>query len=179
MLGRIVFFASIIAAALVVLVLAFVPPPPQKRTHHNNHSQPWLSLMLYFHPLPSPRSHKGAFGVQNQNLTHIFRYKLTEGKKNTSQVVGEARSLLVPSEHADFADFNMIYLMFDPRRYSGSLCIEARKLPEHDGRELVVVGGTGFFAFARGVAAMEQTRCVCGSVDVAFWMKIRIRIHRD
>nr|KYP61481.1 hypothetical protein KK1_015971 [Cajanus cajan] len=92
-----------------------------------------------------PREDGGAF---------IFRRVLTEGQENTSRVVGKAQGFVIPREQFEqSALFDVIYLSFDTPDHSGSLSVQAGG----DKEELKVIGGTGCFAFARGVALFTQT----------------------
>lgn len=54
------------------------------------------------------------------------------------------------------SDFNVLYLSFDTAEYSGSLSVKAKHVAHNDVEELTVVGGTGSFAFARGLAVFAQ-----------------------
>ncbi|XP_020963512.1 uncharacterized protein LOC110265085 [Arachis ipaensis] len=52
----------------------------------------------------------------------------------------------------DSSAFNVMCLTFDTPEHSGSLSVQAKEK-----KELRVVGGTGSFAFARGIAVISQT----------------------
>ncbi|XP_038703931.1 dirigent protein 19 isoform X2 [Tripterygium wilfordii] len=121
-----------------------------------NHSRPWLALSLYIQQSHSASSNVQHPAVQPDSAgAFIFHRTLTEGPANTSRVVGRAQGFIIPTEGFAHSAFNVIYLSFESPQYSGSLSVQANHLSDKEKKqELVVVGGTGSFAFARGLAVL-------------------------
>ncbi|KAM1001721.1 hypothetical protein FF1_008202 [Malus domestica] len=160
MLSRIIFCTAVLLATLAVILLALFSPLPKRKS-----SPPWLDLSLYIQQPPNNNNNNIAgsnnAGKQPQpdssGGAFIFHRMLTEGPENTSRVVGKAQGLIIPVEHFANSGFNIIYLTFHTPQYSGSLSVEAKHVSRQDTEELTVMGGTGSFAFARGVAVFAQT----------------------
>lgn len=158
MLPRVIFCAAVILATLAVVLMTLLSPVGHGRqSKSNGTSNPWLDLSLYIQQphIPTPDAQQviqsdggGAF---------IFRRTLTEGPEKTSRAVGKAQGFIIPVEHFSHSAFNIIYLTFDSRDYSGSLSVHADRFAHKEREELNVVGGTGSFAFARGIAVFALT----------------------
>ncbi|XVF63940.1 hypothetical protein PTKIN_Ptkin09bG0126900 [Pterospermum kingtungense] len=174
MLPRIIFCFAVILAILVVIFLALLSPVSHKKAT-SNPSRPWLALSLYIQqphisssgfPPPVALSDAGAF---------IFHRALTEGPENTSRVVGKAQGFIIPIEHFANSAFNIIYLTFETPEFSGSLSVQAKHVDDHKAREeLTVVGGTGSFAFARGIAVFVQTDSQTSEADATYNLKLQL-----
>ncbi|XP_050208019.1 pterocarpan synthase 1-like [Mercurialis annua] len=159
MLCRIIFCTAVILAILSVILLALFSPKPHNLLSSKDTNRPWLALSLYVqqpqistsssipHQL-TPSTDAGAF---------VFHHSLTEGPENTSRIIGKAQGFIIPLEHFARSAFNVIYLTFNTKRYSGSLSVQAKHIAHMDREELTVIGGTGSFAFARGVAVFAQS----------------------
>uniref|UniRef100_A0A803NXA4 Dirigent protein n=1 Tax=Cannabis sativa TaxID=3483 RepID=A0A803NXA4_CANSA len=154
---RIIFCSSVLLAVLVVILLAMFSPIPDSTLSKNHTKPPWLALSLYIQqpkvggidtPPVVQSDAQGAF---------IFHRILTEGPENTSRVVGKAQGIIIPTEQFAHSNFNILYLSFDTAEYSGSLSVEAKHVAHKDVEELTVLGGTGSFAFARGLAVFGQS----------------------
>ncbi|KAM1449646.1 hypothetical protein ACFX1R_009308 [Malus domestica] len=161
MLSRIIFCTAVLLATLAVILLAFFSPLPKRKS-----SPPWLDLSLYIQQSPNNNNNNNIGGSNNAGKqpqpdssrgAFIFHRMLTEGPENTSRVVGKAQGFIIPVEHFANSGFNIIYLTFHTPQYSGSLSVEAKHVSRQDTEELTVMGGTGSFAFARGVAVFAQT----------------------
>lgn len=174
MLAKIIFFTAVIGATLAVILLAFVSPSP----HSNPLMNKSLAISLYVlppHP-PNPLHQQPTLHSRN---AFIFHHKLTEGPRNTSRIIGRAQGFVLPVEHLALAAFNIIYLTFDTPEYSGSLGVEMMT-GRHGARdELMVVGGTGSFAFARGAAVVVQTANQESDAGAAYYIKLRLRLRRQ
>ncbi|KAG6624800.1 dirigent protein 6 [Carya illinoinensis] len=176
MLPRVVFCTAVSLAILVVVLLALLSPGPHRKPSKNHHHTrpPWLALSLYiqqpqiagFSTLPQARSAAEAL---------VFHRTLTEGPTNTSRVVGKAQGFIVPVEGFAHSAFNIIYLTFDTSEHSGSLSVEAKHVAHNDMQLLTVVGGTGSFAFARGLAAFTQTDRHSSVVDASYRVKLQLQ----
>ena len=171
MLAKIIFFSAVTAATLAVILLAFVSPSPHTDPHKS------IAISLYVQP-PHPPNNPPLHQTTNLHASKafIFHHKLTEGPWNTSRIIGKAQGFVLPVEHFALAAFNIIYLTFDTPEYCGSLGIEARTGKYGAREELVVVGGTGFFAFARGVAVFAQTASQNSGADAMYYIKLRLRL---
>ncbi|GLU07056.1 hypothetical protein SLE2022_240330 [Rubroshorea leprosula] len=176
MLARIIFCLAVILAFLTVILLALLSPVAHKNPS-KTHAGPWLALSLY---IQQPRSHpSAAHQVTPPDAgggAFIFHRALTEGPENTSRVVGRAQGFIIPIEKFADSEFNIIYLTFDTPKYSGSLSVQAKRIQHKDREELTVVGGTGSFAFARGLAVFAQTEADSGSseVDATYHVKLHL-----
>ncbi|KVH98378.1 dirigent protein 17 [Cynara cardunculus var. scolymus] len=151
--NKFIFCGFVISAILVVILLATLSPLPHSKTP----SKSWLALSLYIQQPQTTVVPPDAHTVAPQDAgALIFHRVLTEGPKNTSRVVGKAQGFIIPVEQFAHSGFNIIYLTFDTREYSGSVSIQARNSGSDRKDELTVVGGTGSFAFVRGKAFLTQ-----------------------
>ncbi|XP_065881359.1 dirigent protein 11-like [Euphorbia lathyris] len=167
MLCRIIFCIAVSLAILSVILMSVFSPMPKKHSSKGT-SKPWVAISLYIQQphIPTsknvqPSSDAGAF---------IFRRTLTEGPENTSRIIGKAQGFIIPIQPFARSAFNVVYLTFDTPEYSGSLSVQAKHIG-HEGEQLTVVGGTGSFAFARGVAVFAQT----DHVDTTYHVKLHLR----
>ncbi|KAG5524933.1 hypothetical protein RHGRI_031572 [Rhododendron griersonianum] len=151
MLPNIIFCTAVSIAILTVALLTLFSPVP----HAKNPNDPWLALSLYIQQsqVPSSGTKKVA---QSRDGALLFHRKLTQGPENTSLVIGKAQGFIIPVQHFAHSAFNLIYLSFHTREYSGSLSVEAKNFAHKERGKLDVVGGTGSFAFARGFAVFTQ-----------------------
>ncbi|KAI3985927.1 hypothetical protein MKX01_039009 [Papaver californicum] len=180
MRAKIIFCTAVSVATLAVILLALVSPVAQKKlkkTQPSNNA--WLALSLYIqHPhsetiknQPKPRisAHPGAY---------VFHRTLTEGPETTSRIVGKAQGFILPTELFAHSAFNIIYLTFHTPEFSGSISMQAKHIDHKAREELTVVGGTGSFAFARGLAnfAPRSTDSQESDViDARYQLKLRLK----
>ncbi|KAI3460280.1 hypothetical protein Pfo_016943 [Paulownia fortunei] len=170
MLSRIIYCTAVVLATAAVILLALFSPVP----HRKNHTSPRLALAFYIqqpqvgsspmHPAAPPDA--GAL---------IFHRTLTEGPENTSRVVGKAQGFIIPVESFAHSAFNIIYLTFHTHKYSGSISIQAKNIAHKEKEELSVVGGTGSFAFARGLAVFAQTDRQTSNLDATYHLKLHLK----
>ncbi|XP_077214920.1 disease resistance-responsive (dirigent-like protein) family protein [Tasmannia lanceolata] len=173
MLPKIIFCTAVSAATLAVILLALISPSVHK-TPQKNHTKPWLALSLYIqHPHIPPSNTQTT--TQTTTGAFIFHHTLTEGPQNTSRIVGRAQAFIIPIEHFSHSVFNIIYLTIDMVEYSGSLGIHAKNIRHRAREELPVVGGTGSFAFARGLAVFVQMEGQLAEVNAMYHVKLRLR----
>ncbi|KAF8096201.1 hypothetical protein N665_0316s0042 [Sinapis alba] len=163
MLTRIIFLIAVATSVTVVLVLALFSPVPDYDPPESLFS---FSLYVQQTQIPSS-SYVSRRSIQRMAGTHsrgggggrgalIFRRTLTEGPDNNSRIVGKAEGFIIP--HEDFAnsDFNVIYLTLETPEYTGSVSIRSRDMVQKLEEVMEVVGGTGAFAFARGIAMFAE-----------------------
>ncbi|KAK1554893.1 hypothetical protein Q3G72_018804 [Acer saccharum] len=153
--------AVVLATLAVILLALFSPVAHNKKPQSKSHSRPWLALSLYIQQPNIPPSPPYTTNPPTQSAADagafVFHRTLTEGPENTSRPVGKAQGFIVPIEHFANSAFNIVYLTFDAPEFSGSLSVEAKHVEHKNREELKVVGGTGSFAFARGLAVFAQT----------------------
>ncbi|XP_050364622.1 pterocarpan synthase 1 [Argentina anserina] len=170
MLPRIIFCAAVLLAILTVILLALVSPVPQRTP-----PLPSLDLSLYIQQ-PHVGSSNSLQPVAHSNTgAFIFHRKLTEGPENTSRVVGKAQGFIIPMENFAESAFNIIYLTFHTPKYSGSLSVQAKHVSRKDTEELTVMGGTGSFAFARGLAVFAQSDQQPVGAESTYHVKLQLR----
>lgn len=173
MLSRIIFCLAVLSAILVVVLLALFSPAAHKKPATS--ARPWFALSLYIqqpHVATTKFQPTAADGVAG---AFIFHRTLTEGPDNTSQVVGKAQGFIIPIDHFAHSIFNVIYLTFDTPKYSGSVGLQAKSVDHKNTQELSVVGGTGSFAFARGIAVFLQTNKGTDEVHATYRVKLHLR----
>lgn len=73
-----------------------------------------------------------------------------------SRVVGKAQGFIIPVESFAHSAFNIIYLTIHTNEYSGSISVQAKSLIHKEREVLSIVGGTGSFAFVRGLAVFAH-----------------------
>jgi len=141
-------------------------------SHNKSHARPWLDLSLYVqHPQTStlnthlvPREDAGAL---------IFPRVLTEGPEKSSRVVGRAQSFVILADMFQQSALNVMYLSFDSPDHKGSLSVQT----EEDKEELKIVGGTGSFAFARGVALFTKTQTQVAAATYHLKLQLQFPNH--
>lgn len=175
MYPRIIFCSTVFLAVLAVILLALFSPVP-RRSKASKGQWPRLDLSLYIQQPHSPSLQSQPTGLNAGAGALVFHRTLTEGPHNTSRVVGRAQGFIVPTEVFARSDFNIIYLTFETEEYSGSVSVRAKDAGDGDGeQELVVVGGTGSFAFARGQAVLAQTDRKVAEVETTYHVKLQLR----
>lgn len=172
MLPKIIFCTAVTTATLAVVLLALISPSAHRKTEKNQ-TRPWLALSLYIQPPQTPTHSTQA--EAHVETAFIFHHTLTEGPENTSQVVGRAQGFIIPIEHFARSAFNIIYLILDTPDYSGSISVQAKNIHHKAREELTVVGGTGSFAFARGLAVLTQIDRQPIQVHAMYHLKLRLR----
>lgn len=176
--SRIIFCTAFCLATIVVILLALLSPNASHKS--KNHSRPSLDLSLY---IQKPHISSASSNIQpsppiSYNNAFIFHRLLTEGPENDSRVVGKAQGFIIPTRQFSQSPFNLIYLTFETAEHSGSLSVQAREGAGEDNKdseEFKVVGGTGWFAFARGVAVFRRTN-IMGSnqVDASYYVRFHL-----
>ncbi|XP_030447141.1 dirigent protein 11 [Syzygium oleosum] len=177
MLPRIIFCGSVVLATLAVILLAlFSPVAHRHQSKNQSPPPPWLALSLYIQQPSTPSSNNQQQVTGSVGGAFTFHRTLTEGPESTSRVIGRAQGFIIPVEHFAHSAFNVIYLTFDTATYSGSLSVEARHVDHEDRQELTVIGGTGDFAFARGLAVFAQAQKHSSDVDpTTYHIKLQLK----
>ncbi|XP_068655812.1 dirigent protein 11-like [Aristolochia californica] len=175
MLPKIVFCTAVSVATVAVILLALVSPVAHWRSQKNQ-TKPWLLLSLYIQRphQPTPSIHVSSVAAEG---ALIFHHILTEGPRNSSQVVGRAQGFVIPIENFAHSSLNIIYLTLETPAFCGSLSIQAKNIRNKLREELTIVGGTGSFAFARGLAILTQADAQAPDVDAMYHVKLRLRFR--
>ncbi|XP_021722635.1 dirigent protein 8-like [Chenopodium quinoa] len=167
MLAKIIFCSAVSLATMAVLLLALLSPVPYK-DHESDLQKPLVALSLYIQQ-PTTLNRNMHRDVEPSTGVLTFHRMLTEGPESTSPIVGKAQGFIIPVEHFAHSAFNVIYLTFSTPEYSGSLSIQAKQLEHKKREELKVVGGTGSFAFARGIAVFTEADQDTSGVDAPIY----------
>lgn len=181
MKNRIIFCAAICLAFLAVILLALLSPVSHRKQAKHDRKPPWADLSLY---IQRPHSKANARSNDNQPVTRpdsgifVFHRTLTKGPENTSQIVGNAQGFIIPNEQFARSSFNIIYLSFNTPEYSGSLSVHAKHIGHENREEMTVVGGTGSFAFAQGIAIFLQTERQTSITDTSYHLKLQLQFPK-
>ncbi|QCD85406.1 dirigent protein 19 [Vigna unguiculata] len=151
MSARIIFCVAISLATLAVIVLAVLSPV----TSHNktHHARSWLDLSFYIQQPQISSTLNTHLVPREDGGALIFPRVLTEGPEKSSRVVGRAQGFVILGDMFQRSLFDVMYLSFDTPHHKGSLSVQAHE----DKQRFKVIGGTGSFAFARGVAVFTRT----------------------
>ncbi|XP_043712366.1 dirigent protein 11 [Telopea speciosissima] len=170
---RIIFCITVSAAILAVILLAVISPVAHKK-QQKNQTGPSIALSLYIqHP---QREHPNTPHTTPSNSgAFVFHHTITEGPANSSPVIGKAQGFIIPIEHFAHSMFNIIYLTFNTPEHNGSLSVQAKHITHRAREELTVVGGTGSFAFARGIAVFAQKDPQPSDVDAIYHVKLLLK----
>ncbi|KAL5711911.1 hypothetical protein ACHQM5_014136 [Ranunculus cassubicifolius] len=171
-----IFCIAVSIAIVIVILLALISPVAHKKSRKSQ-TRPWLALSLYMQEPQSETPYK-KHTPSNSKTALVFQHMLTEGPKNTSRVIGKAQGFIIPIEEFAHSAFNIIYLTFTLPEYSGSLSLHANHV-ENNGRDgYTVVGGTGRFAFARGMAVFADSDQQQSFLDAIYHVKLRLKLPR-
>lgn len=150
MLSKILYCTAVVLATTAVILLALFSPLPHRKT------LPRLALSFYIQQPQAGGAATQSVAAPPAAAALIFHRTLTEGPENASRTVGKAQGFIIPVESFAHSGFNIIYLTFHTHEYSGSISVEAKNLVDKEKEEMNVVGGTGSFAFARGIAVFAR-----------------------
>ncbi|KAL3840346.1 hypothetical protein ACJIZ3_024937 [Penstemon smallii] len=174
MISRIIFCTAVLLATASVILLAIFSP-----VHRKNQTRSWVSLSFYIQQPQTSGSDMPPPVAPPDVGALIFHRTLTEGPENTSRVVGKAQGFIIPVESFAHSAFNIIYLTFHTREYLGSISIQARNLAYKGKEELNVVGGTGAFAFARGLAVFGKIERPASDFEATHHIKLHLKFPNN
>ncbi|KAI9118764.1 hypothetical protein K1719_010209 [Acacia pycnantha] len=176
--SRIIFCTAFFVATIVVILLALLSP---NTSHNKSHSRPLFDMSLYIQkPYLSSSASSNTqppppLGDDNVAAAFIFHLLLTDGPDNNSKVVGKAEGFIIPTHQFAKSPFNVIYITFETVERSGSLSLKAREAAGDTDEEFRVVGGTGSFAFARGIAVFSRTKMGSSRVDATYYVRFQLQ----
>lgn len=118
-------------------------------------------LHFYFHDLRGITSAEVAHANSTATSPTLFGFSsimddpLTDGPEFSSKPVGRVQGLYASASFKEFSLLCAMTLIFTDGKYNGStLSILGSNPTLHKHREMPVVGGTGVFRLARGVAVL-------------------------
>lgn len=118
-------------------------------------------LHFYFHDLREHTSVEVASANVTASSPTLFGYSaimddpLTEGPEFSSKPVGRVQGLYASASFKEFSLLCAMTLVFTDEKYNGStLSILGSNPTMHQHREMPVVGGTGVFRMAQGIAML-------------------------
>ncbi|KAL1833814.1 hypothetical protein ACET3Z_003465 [Daucus carota] len=127
-----------------------------------NHKAKITKLHFYFHELRERTStlvaqaNSSATSPTFFGVTYVMDDPLTAGPEFTSEPVGRAQGLYASASKEEAGLVCVFNFVFTNDKYNGSsLSIFGYNPTLRQSRELVVVGGTGVFRMARGVAVLS------------------------
>jgi hypothetical protein len=106
--------------------------------------------------IDTPQNVPNGFGS-----TFVMDDAMTEGPELSSKHIGRAQGLFGLSSLQDLGMFMLTNFVFKEGEYSGSsLSMLGRNPISEQNREMPIVGGTGFFRFARGFAIANSVNSI-------------------
>ncbi|OVA19656.1 Plant disease resistance response protein [Macleaya cordata] len=160
-------YLSLVVMVLVIQTLAHNPDWGQTEPYVEEMmgKAKVTKLRFYFHDIMSGKNPTGVIVAQapttNQSATGfgslaMIDDPLTEGPGLTSKPVGRAQGLVGFASQKELASIMALSYVFTDENFNGStLSILTRNPIMNPVREFPVVGGTGKFRFARGVANVK------------------------
>ena len=150
---------------LSLLVLSSVIQSPQEMENwfqaQKTEELKVTKLHFYFHDLREHTSIQVASANSTATSPTLFGYSaimddpLTEGPEFTSKPVGRVQGLYASASFSEFSLLCAMTLVFTNDKYNGStLSVLGSNPTMHQHREMPVVGGTGVFRLARGIAML-------------------------
>ncbi|KAK6916692.1 Dirigent protein [Dillenia turbinata] len=142
------------------------------------------NLQFYFHdtlsgPTPSAttiatsrltNTSKTLFGLLN-----MVDDPLTIGPDLNSKVIGRARGIYGCAGQTSFGIIMALGFVFLEGKYNGStISINGLNTAMNPVRELTIVGGTGVFQMARGVAHVRTIRFDPVTLDATMWYNVTV-----
>ncbi|KAK2440152.1 dirigent protein [Trifolium repens] len=106
--------------------------------------------------IDTPQNVPNGFGS-----TFVMDDAMTEGPELSSKHIGRAQGLFGLSSLQDLGMFMLTNFVFKEGEYGGSsLSMLGRNPISEQNREMPIVGGTGFFRFARGFAIANSVNSI-------------------
>lgn len=127
-----------------------------------NYKQKVTKLHFYYHDLRDKtalviaQANSSAASPTFFGMTYLMDDPLTDGPQFTSKPMGRAQGLYIPSSTEELSLFCVMNFVFTDGEYNGStLSISGYNPILRKYRELPIIGGTGVFRLARGVAQLK------------------------
>ncbi|GMP37609.1 hypothetical protein CsSME_00009214 [Camellia sinensis var. sinensis] len=159
----IVILFSMVMATAAVHGIAEDPKAVEKWFEKLTHlKQKLTKFHFYYHDILSGKNptsvQVAGFNVSAKSpflfgLINMFDDKLTLGPNITSKQLGRAQGIYGASSLEEVSNFITMNLVFTDEKYNGSTLALLGRDPVFDRyREMSIVGGTGFFRLAQGIA---------------------------
>ncbi|KAK9129492.1 hypothetical protein Sjap_009979 [Stephania japonica] len=152
----------IFVTAVVVVLVAAAPDHKEHLNHNGLGPERLTHLHFYFHDSVSgknPSAIRVAAAPTTDHSPSLFGLVmmaddlLTQGPEPTSKLVGRAHGLYGSASKEELGLIMAMSYCFTDGVYNGStLSVMGLNSAAHPVREMPIVGGTGVFRFARGVA---------------------------
>ncbi|KAL7206927.1 hypothetical protein ACSBR2_019601 [Camellia fascicularis] len=166
LLCAILILCSMVMAMPAVHGIAESPKDVEKWFESLNHAKEKVTkLHFYFHDIESGNNPTSITVAQANNslssptffgLINMVDNPLTEGPELTSKQLGRAQGMFGASSMEEQSVFMNINLFFTDGEFNGStLALLGRNSIFHEYREMSIVGGSGVFRLARGIATAK------------------------
>eukprot|EP01018_Ginkgo_biloba_P028460 Gb_28538 [translate_table: standard] len=189
MISKILVCTAVLAATVAVVLLSVLTPggtthhhpetqqkPKPKPIDPNRKNRGIISLYIQHSPPVNADSNK----VPSSRRIFVFDQPLTEGPENTSRPIGRAQGFMLPDGLFASSAFNVFNLNLNTSEYQGSVSIQGKRKHHQPKEELPVVGGTGYFVYARGFAVFTLPNITTDSSvpKPLYHVKLHLRFPR-
>ncbi|KAK4401416.1 Dirigent protein 19 [Sesamum angolense] len=125
-----------------------------------NAKEKLTKLHFYFHDIVSGKKPTKTFASPTYfGLVSVIDNPLTAGTAPKSQIVGRAQGITAYTSFTDFSLLMTLNLVFTSGEYNGStLSVVGYNPFTQEYREMPIVGGSGLFRLARGVATAQTAK---------------------
>ncbi|XP_060174444.1 dirigent protein 22-like [Lycium barbarum] len=134
-----------------------------------NAKQKVTKFHFYFHDIVSGKNPTAISIVQPNMTTNksptffgsvaMIDDPLTVGPKPNSTIVGRAQGIYGSADQNEFGLIMALNFVFTTGKYNGStLSVLGRNQPFHKYREMPIIGGSGIFRLAQGIATAKTYR---------------------
>ncbi|KAL6841756.1 hypothetical protein ACP4OV_028268 [Aristida adscensionis] len=181
---------SLIVVIVLLGVMAGAAHGHKKRVVSSHDGEPCQKMTVYYHDiLYTGNNSANATSASATNATAlstavssngtyfgmlvVFDDAVTAGPALSSPAVARAQGIYVYDRKDDFSAWFAFSLVFNSTEYKGTLNLMGADLMPETTRDLSVVGGTGDFFMARGVATL-RTEAVEGYYYFRLLMDIKL-----